>query len=81
MSRYRTPLLQPEMTKVPFGFTVSEWDTTQQIAGTMLACSGNVCIADAAFEAAIIQRPKSVLVLCQGARIMRWHPADYRPPR
>lgn len=81
MSSYRTPLLQPDTTKVPFGFTVSEWDTTLQIAGTMIACSGDVCIADAAFEAAIIQRPTSVLVLCQGARIMRWHPTDYPATR
>jgi hypothetical protein len=70
-------LLKPDITKVPFGFTVSEWDTIEQNAGTMLACSGNACIADAAFEAATILRPNSVFVLCQGARIMRWHPADY----
>jgi hypothetical protein len=42
----------------------------------MLACSGSVYIADAVLETGIIQRPNSVLVFCQVARIMRWHAAD-----
>lgn len=57
-----------------FGFWVQEWDVSRDGMGEVLACSGNINIARAAFEAAIVERPGRLVVLLNGARILGSHP-------
>lgn len=68
------PLHQPAIDAMPIRYIISEWDAERQTTGEILATADNAIVAAAAFKAAGEQRPSRTIVLCQGARIIDWHP-------
>lgn len=68
------PLHQPAIEQVPSRYIISEWDAARQTTGEIMAMADNGIVAAAAFKAAGLQRPSRTIVLCQGARIIAWHP-------
>lgn len=73
-SRPRAFVTEIDVVEMPFH--VREWLVDKRIAGEMLACARNAYVAQAAYAEAVKHCGDRAIILCQGGRVMKKHPAD-----